>query len=76
MTDQRQSPYLRPLLDHLAASAPASAADWQDWRITPIGGGANNRLYRATSDQADLAIKFTIRDATIALAGSTMHCKR
>ncbi|MGN6696911.1 MAG: aminoglycoside phosphotransferase family protein, partial [Thermomicrobiales bacterium] len=63
MTDQRQSPRLRPLLDYLAASAPASATDWQDWPIAPIGGGANNRLYRASNRQADLAIKFTIRDA-------------
>jgi aminoglycoside phosphotransferase (APT) family kinase protein len=35
---------------------------WQDWRITRIGGGLNNLLYRATCPTADLAIKFTIRD--------------
>jgi aminoglycoside phosphotransferase (APT) family kinase protein len=52
---------LRPLLDHLV-TAPAEGATWQQWRIRRIGGGANNVLYRATSDQTDLAIKFTIRD--------------
>jgi aminoglycoside phosphotransferase (APT) family kinase protein len=63
VTDQRQWSRLRLLLDYLAVSTPASVADWQEWHITPIGGGANNRLFRATSEQADLAIKFTIRDA-------------
>ncbi|MGN6759108.1 MAG: phosphotransferase [Thermomicrobiales bacterium] len=60
---QCQPPRLQPLLDYLAAGTRASVASWQDWHITPIGGGANNRLYRATSEHADLAIKFTLRDA-------------
>jgi aminoglycoside phosphotransferase (APT) family kinase protein len=60
---QCQPPRLQPLLDYLAAGTPASAASWQDWHITPIGGGGNNRLYRASDGQADLAIKFTLRDA-------------
>lgn len=54
---------LLPLLDHLATAAPAAATRWQHWRITPVTGGANNLLYRATGDAGDLAVKFTIRDA-------------
>ena len=54
---------LLPLLDHLAAAAPAAARRWRDWRVERIAGGANNLLYRATGRDADLAIKFTIRDA-------------
>lgn len=52
---------LIPLLDHLAAT-PHPAGEWQGWRLTRIPGGANNLLFRATSAQADLAVKFTIRD--------------
>jgi hypothetical protein len=64
---------LRPLLDHLAAgigSTGEQPADhtWQGWRITRIGGGANNLLYHITGGAAghggagDLAVKFTMRD--------------
>lgn len=38
------------------------AHEWQDWHIRPIAGGANNVIYRATSDRGDFAIKFTVRD--------------
>ena len=53
---------LVPLLDHLANAMPDAATHWRGWRITPIPGGANNRLYRATDGGDDLAVKFTIRD--------------
>ncbi len=53
---------LLPLLDHLAAGAPADR-EWREWRIEHIAGGANNLIYRATSAAHDLAIKWTIRDA-------------
>lgn len=52
---------LLPLLDHLAV-APADRGDWAGWRLARVAGGANNLVYRATGEAADLAIKFTIRD--------------
>lgn len=52
---------LIPLLDHLAALPEAGSA-WAGWAITRIGGGANNRVYRATRSPHDLAVKFAIRD--------------
>lgn len=54
---------LPPLLDYLARSRPREEQAWQDWRITPIGGGRNNLLYRATGTAGDLAVKFSLRDA-------------
>lgn len=39
---------------------PKTATDWGQWQISPIAGGANNRVYRASSEDHDLAIKFTI----------------
>lgn len=51
-----------PLLQYLDAVVPASAQVWKGWTITPITGGANNLLYRATNDSGDYAIKFTVRD--------------
>jgi aminoglycoside phosphotransferase (APT) family kinase protein len=54
---------LHPLLDHLAQGRPREEHTWQDWRITPIAGGRNNLLYRATGSFGDLAVKFTLRDA-------------
>jgi aminoglycoside phosphotransferase (APT) family kinase protein len=53
---------LVPLLDHLAVATPA-AHEWHGWRIRPVGGGANNLIYRATDAEHDLAIKWAIRDA-------------
>ncbi|HMA37704.1 MAG TPA: aminoglycoside phosphotransferase family protein [Chloroflexia bacterium] len=53
---------LRPLLDYLAAAQPAAAGPWAQWQVAPVGGGANNLLYRARDPDHDLAIKFTIRD--------------
>lgn len=53
---------IRSLLDHLAGGTRREDGRWQEWRITPITGGQNNLLYRATSPDADLAVKFTVRD--------------
>lgn len=52
---------LHPLLAHIV-QYPHSTHHWLDWQITPVAGGANNRLYRATNADSDLAIKWTIRD--------------
>ncbi|CAA9555924.1 MAG: hypothetical protein AVDCRST_MAG88-1109, partial [uncultured Thermomicrobiales bacterium] len=54
---------LSPLLDHLAATLPEGATTWQGWRVVPVHGGANNRLYRAARAGIELAVKFTVRDA-------------
>jgi aminoglycoside phosphotransferase (APT) family kinase protein len=54
---------IQPLLDHLASRQPYSDEAWQNWHITPITGGRNNLLYRASNSWRDLAIKFTIRDS-------------
>jgi len=54
---------LAPLLDHLAMADLQDRTQWQQWQIERIRGGANNVLYRVTSEEADLAVKFTIRDA-------------
>ncbi len=53
---------IRPLLDHLAGGTRREDVRWREWRITLIPGGQNNLLYRATSPDADLAVKFTVRD--------------
>jgi aminoglycoside phosphotransferase (APT) family kinase protein len=53
---------IRPLLDHLAGAQVRREDRWEAWRIRPISGGRNNLLYRVTSPQADLAVKFCIRD--------------
>ena len=52
---------MRKLLAYLATT-PTNGR-FQDWQIERIGGSANNILYRATRDETDLAVKFTIRDA-------------
>ncbi|MFL5805891.1 MAG: aminoglycoside phosphotransferase family protein [Roseiflexaceae bacterium] len=53
---------LRDLLDYLDAEPAAHHQVWREWTIAPVSGGANNLLYRATSAEADLAVKFTMRD--------------
>ena len=63
---EKMSTAMDELLTFLAA-APAdgrwqSFSNSQSWHIQPINGGANNILYRATSSEIDLAVKFTIRD--------------
>jgi aminoglycoside phosphotransferase (APT) family kinase protein len=53
---------LRPLLDFLASTRTQRDGDWCGWTIRRIGGGFNNLLYRATNDEHNLAVKFTLRD--------------
>ena len=61
---------LYSLLDHLGKPTVAAQLDdaanppvsWQDWTISRVTGSLNNRIYRATSPVADLAIKLTLRD--------------
>lgn len=53
---------LASLLRHLDAIQPGTPEDWRDWRVARIAGGANNLLYRATSQAGDFAVKFTLRD--------------
>jgi aminoglycoside phosphotransferase (APT) family kinase protein len=50
------------LLAYLDEEQPDSPGAWEGWTIRPVSGGANNRLYRATSADADLAVKWTLRD--------------
>ena len=52
---------LERLVDHLATS-PSQPHDFGNWRVTPVNGGANNLLYRATSEDVDVAVKVTLRD--------------
>lgn len=56
-------PTFMDLLQHLDSARPQSPSTWRNWTITPITGGANNLLYRITSDAGDYAVKFTLRDA-------------
>src|SRR5262245_16109768 len=50
------------LVEELARpQAPYPDYEWQGWDIRPIASG-NNRLFRATRDDYDWAIKFMIRD--------------
>lgn len=50
------------LLDYLDTASPQAPQRWREWSISPISGGANNLLYRATDASADYAVKFTVRD--------------
>jgi hypothetical protein len=52
---------LRALLAHLSVTN-GEAHRWRAWQIVPVAGGANNRLQRATTTGADLAIKWMLRD--------------
>jgi aminoglycoside phosphotransferase (APT) family kinase protein len=53
---------IRLLLDHLTDGGHQREEQWRDWTITPIAGGRNNLLYRATGPLGDLVVKFTVRD--------------
>ncbi len=56
---------MNDLLAYLSAHSTdghVAEVNWQKWQITPILGGANNILYRATRNNDDWAVKFTIRD--------------
>jgi len=57
-------PSLLALLDTLAVAGASPPVRWEGWTIMPVTGGRNNRLLRATRQHHDLAIKFTLRDAT------------
>jgi aminoglycoside phosphotransferase (APT) family kinase protein len=59
----RAVPGLDPLIAHLANAGEKVEPAWQGWLLQRIEGGGNNLLYRATSGDADLAIKFTISDS-------------
>jgi aminoglycoside phosphotransferase (APT) family kinase protein len=64
-TTDNWEPILRPLLDHLASGEQPSDHDWRGWRISRVGGGWCNLLYRVSNAArvgCDLAIKFTMRD--------------
>jgi aminoglycoside phosphotransferase (APT) family kinase protein len=50
------------LLQHIDSMRPRRPETWDGWNIAPISGGANNLLYRATGEDGDYALKFTIRD--------------
>ena len=60
---QERQRLVRPLLDWLAHAGQHVDCQWGGWRITPVGGGWSNLLYRVTNSAHDLAIKFTLRDA-------------
>jgi aminoglycoside phosphotransferase (APT) family kinase protein len=53
---------MQDLLRFLAEQRPEGGR-FHDWQFQRVSGSANNLLYQATNDTADLAIKFTIRDA-------------
>jgi aminoglycoside phosphotransferase (APT) family kinase protein len=55
-------PELTALLRSLSTTPHDQPHTWGAWTITPIYGGANNRLVRAVRPAADLAVKWTIRD--------------
>jgi aminoglycoside phosphotransferase (APT) family kinase protein len=56
-------PPLTPLLDALVAHLDAPPASIESWQVQRILGGQNNVLFRATSDDDSIAVKFTRRDA-------------
>ncbi|MCU0497834.1 MAG: aminoglycoside phosphotransferase family protein [Anaerolineae bacterium] len=52
------------LLAALDQRPPTAPLQWDGWTITPIIGGANNRLYQAQHTDGDAyAIKFTLKDS-------------
>ncbi len=50
------------LLDYLDTTVPDQVCAWRGWRIAPVPGGANNRVYRVTRGSNDYAVKYTIHD--------------
>lgn len=54
---------LEPLIDHLSGGPFFQPHYVHGWKVTPVTGGANNLIYRATDASTDLAVKFTLRDA-------------
>lgn len=56
------SSQIRDLVRFLSVQDPTAECEWDGWRIRVITGGRNNRLFRATRDNTDVAVKFTRRD--------------
>lgn len=56
-----QAKHLQTLLETLAKCP--TTQQFAGWQIWPVKGSNNNLLYRVTSHQADIVVKFTIRDA-------------
>lgn len=57
-----EQPQLQPLLEQLDREKLTSPGQIDGWQVEPIRGGANNMLYRASSDAGTFAVKFTMRD--------------
>lgn len=53
---------LPALLKYLSNAAARPQKTWQGWQLSMVDGGSNNRLFRATSAEADLAVKFILPD--------------
>jgi aminoglycoside phosphotransferase (APT) family kinase protein len=80
---------VRVLVEYIAGpatTAPTVGGEpvtWQQWQLTPIAGGRNARIVRATSEDADLVVKLMRRDrrerarreygAMLALAGAGLE---
>lgn len=54
---------LSTLINHLASGISSQPHRFHGWLVTPVKGRANNLIYRATAANADVAVKFTLRDA-------------
>lgn len=57
-----------PIFDHallllLCEQPPPEPGSYGEWMIAPVGGGANNRLLRASGPQGDYALKYMRNDA-------------
>ncbi|HNP71521.1 MAG TPA: aminoglycoside phosphotransferase family protein [Kouleothrix sp.] len=75
---------LQALAGYLDCNPVVAARRWRGWHISPVAGGANNLLYRATHAHGDYALKFTLRDdrdragreyaALVALAHAGVAC--
>ncbi len=53
---------LPSMLDFIASLGGKNEQSWRGWRIDRVEGGWNNLLYRATGEQVDLAVKFSVAD--------------
>src|SRR5262249_51733551 len=53
---------LASVLAYLDTAKITSSTVFEDWQIVPIGGGANNLLYRVSGASGDYAVKFTVQD--------------
>jgi aminoglycoside phosphotransferase (APT) family kinase protein len=54
-------PDIKPLLDHLALHQHTEEHEWHLWHIGTVTGFHSHPVYRATRDDADLAVKFVAR---------------